>query len=233
MPYDPTYGYELAVIIQDGMRRMYQEQQGIFYYVTLLNENYPHPPMPQGCQEGILRGMYRRQEEKKTSKKPRVQLLGCGAILREVEAAADLLRADFGLEAEVWSVTSFTQLRRDGLAVERWNRLHPDSEPRVPYVTELLADRKGPVIAATDYINTFADQIRAFVPTRYVTLGTDGFGRSDTRAKLREFFEVDRRWIALAALKALADDAEIAMKIVTAAIKKFEIDPEKPAPWTC
>ncbi len=231
LSYDPTYGYELAVIIQDGLRRMYQEQENIFYYLTVMNENYTHPPLPEGKEEAILKGMYCLREAK-DSKGPRVQLLASGAILREAEAAADLLRDDFAVAADVWSVTSFTQLRRDGLAAERWNRLHPEKDVRAAYVTTQLADRPGPIIAASDYMRTFAEQIRPFMPRRYCVLGTDGFGRSDTRSQLRDFFEVDRRWIAAAALKSLADEGALKTKDVDDALRKLEIDPEKPEPWT-
>ena len=231
--YDPTYAYELAVIIQDGMRRMYAEQEDVFYYITVMNENYPHPAMPAGAEQGILRGMYLLEEArgKARSAKPRVQLLGSGTILREVIAGARLLEQDFGVECDIWSVTSFNELRREGLAAERWNRLHPEAEPRRSYVEQCLKDRQGPVVAATDYIKTFADQIRPFVRNRYIVLGTDGFGRSDTREKLRSFFEVDRRHVAVAALKALAETSEaIAPKKVTEAIKKYGIDSESPNP---
>jgi pyruvate dehydrogenase E1 component len=231
--YDPTYAYELAVIIQDGMRRMYAEQEDVFYYITVMNENYPHPAMPAGAEQGILRGMYLLEEArgKARSAKPRVQLLGSGTILREVIAGARLLEQDFGVECDIWSVTSFNELRREGLAAERWNRLHPEAEPRRSYVEQCLKDRQGPVVAATDYIKTFADQIRPFVRNRYIVLGTDGFGRSDTREKLRSFFEVDRRHVAVAALKALAETSEaMAPKKVTEAIKKYGIDSESPNP---
>ncbi|HEV3153949.1 MAG TPA: pyruvate dehydrogenase (acetyl-transferring), homodimeric type [Candidatus Baltobacteraceae bacterium] len=232
--YDPTYSYELAVILQDGLRRMLTEQEDVYYYITLLNENYRHPDMPTGAESGILRGMYllhpsRAQNGKKT---PVVQLLGCGAILREVEAAAELLRADFGIESDVWSVPSFNELRRDGIATERWNMLHPEEPEGLPYVQQCLAGREGPVIASTDYIRTFADQIRPYVRARYIALGTDGFGRSDLRRKLREFFEVDRHYVALAALKALADEGRIDRKLPAQAIAKYGIDPEKPNPVT-
>ncbi len=236
--YDPTFGYELAVIIQDGLRRMDGENESIFYYVTVLNENYPHPAMPKGVEEGIRKGMYLLQEaegvkaKSKSKSPPRAQLLGCGSILREVLAAADLLAQDFGVLADVWSVPSFNELRRDGIAAERWNRLHPTTEPRTSYVGECLGPRPGPVIASTDYIRTFAEQIRPFVPHRYVTLGTEGYGRSDLREKLRSFFEIDRHHVAVAALKALADEGTIPTKTVGEAIKKYEIDPEAPEPWT-
>jgi pyruvate dehydrogenase E1 component len=231
--YDPTYAYEVAVIIQEGLRRMVAEQEDIFYYLTLLNENYAHPAMPKGAEDGILRGMYRlRDAGSARSKKPRTQLLGSGAILREVLAAADLLEQDFGVLADVWSVTSFTELRRDGIAVERWNTLHPLEKPRTAYVSEQLSDRRGPVIASTDYIRTYADQIRGWVPGMYRVLGTDGFGRSDYRKALRSFFEVDRYHVAVSALKALADEGTIKPEVVAEAIKRYELDPESPLPTT-
>jgi pyruvate dehydrogenase E1 component len=238
--YDPTYGYEVAVIVQDGLRRMLADQEDVYYYITLLNENYTHPNMPAGAAEGILRGMYLLRDAGPSTgsglrgkkEAPAVQLMGCGSILREVEAAAELLANDFGVTADVWSATSLNQLRRDGIDAERWNLLHPEERPRLSYVEQCLNDRKGPVIAATDYIRTFADQIRPYVKRRYVTLGTDGFGRSDLRRKLREFFEVNRYYVALAALKALADEGELPLKTVSEAIKKYGIDPAKPNPVT-
>lgn len=229
--YDPTFAYELTVIIQDGLRRMYQEQENLFYYITVMNENYPQPAMPEGAEQGIVRGMYRYHSTGR-KKKQRVQLLGSGAILREVIAAAELLEQDFGVSSDVWSVTSFNELRRDGLAVERWNMLHPEEQPRVSYVTEQLAGRSGPVVAATDYIRSYADQIRPYVPASYRVLGTDGYGRSDRRSQLRKFFEVNRYYIALAALKVLADDGLLKATEVSRAISKYRIDPEKPHPWT-
>jgi pyruvate dehydrogenase E1 component len=229
--YDPTFSYELAVIIHDGLRRMLQEQEDVFYYITLMNENYVHPPMPEGAAEGILKGMYLLRDGG-TGKAPRVQLMGSGTILREVLAGADLLRNDFGIIADVWSVPSFTELRREGLEAERWNLLHPTSPQRKSYVETCLGERQGPVVAASDYIKTFADEIRPFVGRRYRVLGTDGFGRSDYRAQLRSFFEVDRHWVALAALKTLADEEQIPAARVADAIKKYEIDPEKPSPVT-
>jgi pyruvate dehydrogenase E1 component len=234
--YDPTYGYELAVIIQDGLRRMVVEQEDAFYYVTLMNENYPHPPMPEGAPEGILRGMYLlREGGAKRSRKPRVQLLGSGTILREALAAAELLESDFGVLADVWSVTSFTELRRDGIEVERWNMLHPTSRPRRAYVTEQLSGRRGPVVASTDYIRAYADQIRQWVAgagRSYRVLGTDGFGRSDFRRALRRFFEVDRHYIAVAALMELADAGDVDRARVQEAIERYELDPEAPMPTT-
>jgi pyruvate dehydrogenase E1 component len=231
--YDPTFAYELAVIIQDGMRRMYQEQEDVFYYITLMNENYPHPAMREGVEKDILKGMYLFSEGKAKKSEPKVQLLGSGTILREVIAGAELLEKDFGIAADIWSVPSFNQLRRDGLEVVRWNMLHPDAEPRASHVQECLKDRPGPVVASTDYMKAFADQIRAFLPTHnFIALGTDGFGRSDTRKALRHFFEVDRRYVAVAALKALADQEAVPRKKVEEAIRKYEIDPEKPNPTT-
>jgi len=231
--YDPTYSYELAVIIQEGVRQMMQEQQEVFYYITVMNENYPHPPLPKGVEEGIIKGMYLLDEDKKAAAH-HVQLLGSGTILREVEAAAKILREDFGIGADVWSVPSFNELRRDGLAVERWNRLHPGQKPRPSYVEQCLGGRRGPVVASTDYMKVYADQIRQWVPTKeYKVLGTDGFGRSDTRARLRHFFEVDRHWVVLAALEALADRGDIEPKVVAEAIAKFGLDPEKTNPLDC
>jgi pyruvate dehydrogenase E1 component len=231
--YDPTFAYELAVIIQDGLRRMFREQQGIYYYITAMNENYVHPPMPAGAEQGILKGMYLLQERTGgKAGKQKIQLLGCGTILREVLAAAELLESDFGVSADIWSVTSFNELRREGLDAARWNLLHPAETPRVSYVENCLKDREGPVVAATDYMKTFADQIRTLVPKRYLVLGTDGFGRSDTRKQLRKFFEVNRYYVAVAALKALAEEGSVSASRVTEAIKKYGIDPEKPNPMT-
>jgi len=231
--YDPTYGYELAVIIHDGLRRMVEKQEDVYYYITVMNENYEHPAMPAGAEDGILKGMYLLREAKSKAKS-RVQLLGSGTILREVLAAAELLESDWGVAADVWSATSFTELRREGLAAERWNLLHPESAPRQPYVTQCLERRAGPVIAASDYMKTFADQIRPFMPRErtYRVLGTDGFGRSDSRARLRHFFEVDRYFVAIAALKGLADQGEGKASVAAAAIAKYGIDPEKSDPTT-
>lgn len=229
--YDPTYAYELAVIIQDGLRRMYAEQEDIYYYITLLNENYPNPALPMGSEAGILKGLYLlRAADQGARQAPRAQLMGSGAILREVLAASEMLAHDFGVQSDVWSATSLTELRRDGLAAERWNLLHPQDEPRISYVQQCLQGHPGPVLVATDYMKIVADQIRPFVPGRFVALGTDGFGRSDTRESLRSFFEVDRRFIALAALKALADDGLIARQRVSEAMQRYEIDPGKTDP---
>jgi pyruvate dehydrogenase E1 component len=231
--FDPTYAYEVVTIIQDGLRRMVGEQEDVYYYLTVMNENYPQPAMPEGSQAGILKGMYKFRDGGKAKKgAPRVQLLGSGTIFREVVAAADLLRDDWGVEADLWSCPSFTELARDCRDVHRWNLLHPTEPSRASHVETCLGGTSGPVVAATDYMRMYADKIRACVPRRYVVLGTDGFGRSDTREKLRHFFEVDRRWVTVAALKALADDGALPAKTVADAIAKYGIDPAKPAPWT-
>jgi pyruvate dehydrogenase E1 component len=229
--YDPAFSYEVAVIIQDGLRRMTQEQEDVFYYVTLMNENYSHPAMPAGAEEGIRKGMYLFRDGGK-AKGPRVQLMGSGTILREAIAAADLLRDDWGVTADIWSCTSFNELRREGLDVDRWNMLHPTDAPRVPYVEQCLKEHEGPVIAATDYMKTYAEQVRPFLPRRFRVLGTDGFGRSDYRVKLRQFFEVNRSYIAIASLKALADEGTISPVKTAEAIKKYGINPDKPNPVT-
>ena len=229
--YDPTFAYEVVVIIRDGIRRMYEEQEDVYYYLTLMNENYPNPGMPEGSEEGIVKGIYLLADGGK-GKGPRVQLMGSGTILREVMAAADLLRNDFKVSADVWSATSFNELRRDGMSVERWNLLHPSKARRQSYLETVLEGHAGPVVAATDYMRNYADQVRSQIPRRYVTLGTDGFGRSDYRAKLRSFFEVNRHYVAVAALKVLADDGEIKAEVVDQAIKRYGLDPERPAPWT-
>ncbi|TGD98200.1 pyruvate dehydrogenase (acetyl-transferring), homodimeric type [Methylobacterium nonmethylotrophicum] len=229
--YDPTFSYEVAVIVQDGLRRMYAEQEDVFYYLTVMNENYEHPGMPEGAAPGILKGMYLFREGK-AGAKARVQLMGSGTILREVIAGAELLEQDFGIAADIWSCPSFTELRREAMAVERWNLLHPTETQRKSYVETCLTGRQGPVIAATDYMRLFADQIRPYVPGRYKVLGTDGFGRSDYRVRLREFFEVNRYWVAVAALKSLAEEGAVPAAKVAEAIAKYGLDPEKPAPWT-
>jgi pyruvate dehydrogenase E1 component len=229
--YDPAYGYELAVIVHEGLRRMYTEREDVFYYVTVQNENFVHPPMPDGARKGILNGMYQVRQSA-GRKQARVQLLGSGTILREVLAAAEMLEKEHGVDADVWSVTSFTELRRDGLATDRWNTLHPGEEPRRSCVVRTLEGSRGPVVAATDFMRAYPDMIRAWVPGRYAVLGTDGFGRSDTREELRRFFEVDRKWVAVAALKALADEGAISASKVAKAVKAYGIDPEKPPPWT-
>ncbi|MEP6941731.1 MAG: pyruvate dehydrogenase (acetyl-transferring), homodimeric type [Betaproteobacteria bacterium] len=236
--YDPTFGYEIAVIVQDGLRRMVAEQEDVYYYITVMNENYTQPAMPKGAEANILKGMYLLQsggekaDKGSKSKAPRVQLLGSGVILRESIAAAEMLRKDWGVESDVWGCPSFVELARDGNSVARWNMLNPTAKPRVAHVTTCLADTQGPVIASTDYVRAFADQIRAFVPRRYVVLGTDGYGRSDTREKLRRFFEVDRDYITVAALKALADEGTLPAAKVAEALAKYGIDSARPAPWT-
>jgi pyruvate dehydrogenase E1 component len=231
--YDPTFAYEVAVIIQDALRRMYAEQEDVFYYLTVMNENYRHPAMPEGAADGILKGMYLLNEGKASKRRaPRVQLLGSGTILREVIAAGELLASDWGVSADIWSCPSFTELRREAIEVERWNLLHPTETPKVSYVERCLGTREGPVIAATDYVRLFADQIRTWVPGRYRVLGTDGFGRSDYRKKLRHFFEVDRRWVTLAALESLAREGAVKPAMVADGIRKYGIDAEKPNPAT-
>ncbi len=230
--YDPTFGYEVAVIVQDGLRRMYAEQQDCYYYLTVMNENYTQPAMPEGAAPGIIKGMYLFRGGEKKAKAPRVQLLGCGTIFREVIAAADLLQSDWGVASDLWSCPSFTELGREGMAVARDNMMHPTAKPRLSHVETCLNDTAGPVVAATDYMRAYAEQIRAFVPRRYVVLGTDGFGRSDTREKLRKFFEVDRYYVTVAALKALADEGALPPSKVADAMKKYGLDPAKPAPWT-
>jgi pyruvate dehydrogenase E1 component len=234
MTYDPAFSYEVAVIIQDGMRRMYEENQNIHYYITLLNENYHHPAMPKGAEEGIIKGIYPLESTnvsgKAKTKTPRVQLLGSGAILNEVRAAAELLRDDYKVGSDVWSVTSFGELARDGNHVTRWNRLHPDEKPKTSWVYDSLAKSQGPVIASTDYIRLQAEQIRSFVPAPYHVLGTDGFGRSDTREQLRAFFEVDRYHVVVAALSALAEQEEADREQVLDAMRRYNIDRNKPNP---
>jgi pyruvate dehydrogenase E1 component len=227
--YDPTFAYEVAVIVQDGLRRMVTEQEDVFYYLTVMNENYEHPAMPEDAAPSILKGMYQFRKGA-ASNGPRVQLLGSGTIFMEAVAAATLLKNDWGVEADLWSCPSFNELARDGQDCERWNLLHPGEKPRLSHVAASLAETRGPVIAATDYIRAFAEQIRALVPRRYTVLGTDGFGRSDTREKLRHFFEVDRYWITLAALSALADDGQLEKTKVAEAIVKYGLDPNKPNP---
>ena len=237
--YDPTFAYEVVTIIREGMRRMYEEQEDVYYYITLMNENYPHPALSdagKGAEQGILKGLYLLKSAGETTKKGlRVQLVGSGTILREVTAAADLLKADFGVTADVWSATSFNELRRDGMAAERWNLLHPTQPRRKSWVEMQLEGHPGPVVASTDYMRNYPDQIREYVQAagrRYVVLGTDGFGRSDYRKNLRRFFEVDRHYVVIAALKALADDGVIKSAVVADAIGKYQLDAGRAAPWT-
>jgi len=231
--YDPSFAFEVAVIIQDGLRRMFAEQQDVYYYLTLMNENYPHPAMPEGAAADIIKGMYKLVDAGTAkAKAPRVQLMGSGVILRQVMAAAELLKNDWGVTSDIWACPSFTELARDGNAVTRWNMLHPTEKPHTSHVAQCLAGAQGPVIAATDYMRLFAEQIRPLVGRRYVVLGTDGFGRSDTRDKLRRFFEVNPHYITVAALKALADEGTIPAAKVGEAIAKYGIDADAPAPWT-
>jgi pyruvate dehydrogenase E1 component len=227
--YDPAYAYELAVILHHGMQRMLERHENVFYYVTIMNEGYVQPPMPEGVAEGIVRGIYLLRASP-ASERPRAQLMGSGTILREVLAAADLLREDWRVDSDVWSVTSVNELRREGLECARWNTLHPTEEARVSYLGQCLQNRRGPAIYASDYVTAYADQMRPFLRRRFKALGTDGFGRSDRRAKLRHFFEVDRFFVVVTALKALADDGEIDHEIVKQAIEKYGIDSEKPSP---
>ncbi|HFF3680345.1 TPA: pyruvate dehydrogenase (acetyl-transferring), homodimeric type, partial [Legionella pneumophila] len=229
--YDPTYAYELAVIVQNGLYRMYEKQDNVFYYITIMNENYSHPDMPEGVEEGIIKGMYLLKENKKKSKN-HVQLMGCGTILREVIKAAEMLEEDFSITSDIWSVTSFNELRKEGLAVERYNNMHPKNKPQQSYVTSQLKERPGPVIATTDYMRIYADQIRPFVPNRYITLGTDGYGRSDTRTQLRHFFEVDAKFIVLTALNALVAEGTLDKTKVVDAMKRYNINPDKLNPMT-
>jgi pyruvate dehydrogenase E1 component len=230
--YDATFSYEVAVIVQHGLERMYGKGEDVYFYLTLLNENYEHPAMPQGAEEGIVKGMYLlKAAPEGTPKEKKVTLLGSGAILREAIAGAVLLERDFGIHADIFAVTSFTELKREADSCERWNMLHPMEEPRVPHVTRLLQERgDSPVVATTDYIRAFAEQIRGHVPTRYKVLGTDGFGRSDYRRKLRAFFEVDRHYVAVAALKVMAESQLIPTRKVAEAIDLYRLDPEKPDP---
>ena len=229
MAYDPAFAYELAVIIQDGIRRMYENHEDIFYYLTVMNENYPQPPMPEGCREGILKGLYKfKAAPVQTPLK--AQLLGSGAIMNEVIKAQALLAEKYGVAADIWSVTSYKELHRDALETERWNLLHPDAQPRAPYLSRTLGDAPGPIVAASDYVKALPDSICRWMPRRIVALGTDGFGRSDGRDALREFFEVDARYIALAVLSSLAADKKIQPEKVIQAMKEMGIDQDKPSP---
>ncbi|MEQ9464337.1 MAG: pyruvate dehydrogenase (acetyl-transferring), homodimeric type [Haliea sp.] len=229
--YDPAYAYELAVIIQDGLRRMYREGENKFYYITTMNENYQQPEMPQGVEEGIVRGMYQLKRSSR-KKGPRVQLMGAGTILREVEAAAALLEQDYGVAADIWSLTSINELQREGKAVVRWNLLHPGEEPQVPWLTTQLEGHDGPVVVATDYMKAHAEQLRQFIPRPYMVLGTDGYGRSDTRDRLRRFFEVSREYVVLAALRALADEGAVKPAVVVDAMQALGISADKLDPLT-
>jgi pyruvate dehydrogenase E1 component len=227
--YDPTYGFELAAIIEHGVKRMFEDQENVFFYITTMNENYHHPDMPKGVEEDIVRGLYRLRKSSSKAKL-RVQLLGAGSILREAEAAAEILEKDYKVVADVWSMPSVNELAREGREISRWNLLHPDETPRVPFVTKQLADTKGPIVAATDYIKSYAEQLREFMPRRYAVLGTDGFGRSDTRRNLRLHFEVSREYIVLAALKSLADEGDLPVSKVAEARDQLGIPADKPNP---
>jgi pyruvate dehydrogenase E1 component len=228
--YDPAFAYETAVIVQDGIRRMYEKQEDRFYYITMYNENYAMPPMPEGAPEGILKGIYRLRTAEKVTGRPRVQLFGSGAVLREALRAQQILAEKYQVDADVWSVTSYNQLRRDALAADRWNRLHPAEKPRHPYIQTMLEKTAGPIIAVTDYMKIVPDQIAPWLPGRLTSLGTDGFGRSDNRAHLRRFFEVDAECIVLAALRQLAQEGAVPAKRVAKAVRELEIDPEKADP---
>ena len=224
--YDPTYGYELAVIVQDGMRRMYAEQENVFYYLTVMNENYVQPALPEGAEEGIIKGLY-KLDDVESKGKAHVRLLGSGTILLQVRKAAEILAEKYGVSSEVYSATSFNELAREGQDVDRFNMLNPEAPVQKAYVTEVLEQGTGPVIAATDYIKSYADQIRAYVPAPYRVLGTDGFGRSDSRANLRRHFEVDHNYVVVAALSELARSGDIEASVVTQAIEDLGIDTDK------
>ena len=228
--YDPAFAFEIAVIIEDGIRRMYIEGESIFYYITVMNEQYEMPAMPDGAREGILKGMYRLRPAEPKPGQPRAHLLGSGAILNEAIKAKQILAEKYNVAADVWSVTSYQELYRDGHACERWNRLHPGEKPRVPYVTQCLGDAQGVLVAASDYVKALPDAIDRWLPKKIVALGTDGFGRSENRASLRDFFEVDARFITLAALDELARDGAIDVAVVKKAITDLGINPEKSNP---
>jgi len=230
LSYDPAFAFEIAVIVEEGIRRMYVNGESIFYYITVMNEPYEMPPMPEGVREGILKGIYRFKASAKTDSKLRAQLLGSGAILPEVIKAAKVLEEQYGVAADVWSVTSYQELYREGHAVERWNLLHPDETPRVPYVTRCFEGTEGPIVASSDYVKALPDAIDRWMPRPIVSLGTDGFGRSENRAALRDFFEVDCRFVVLAALNALARERKIDVAVVKKAIKDLNINTEKPNP---
>jgi pyruvate dehydrogenase E1 component len=229
--YDPAYAYELTVLIQHGMREMYVEHKDVYYYLSVYNENYAQPAMPVGAESGIVRGMYLLKPAEGVPSGPHVQLLGSGALLREVLAASELLKADWGVSSDVWSVPSFTELARDAQDCERWNLLHPEQAPRIPYVSECLRGMTGPAIASSDWVRAWPEQVRAYIPMSYHVLGADGFGRSDNRPALRDFFEIDRRWVTVKALKALAEQGAIPAERVSQAIKIYGIKPERVAPW--
>jgi pyruvate dehydrogenase E1 component len=228
--YDPAFAYEIAVIIEDGIRRMYVEGESIFYYITVMNEQYEMPAMPEGAREGILKGIYRVRAAEKKQGQPRAQLLGSGAILNEAIKAQQILAEQYNVAADVWSVTSYQELYRDGHAAERWNRFHPGEKPRVPFVTQCLGGTEGVIVAASDYVMALPDAIDRWLPRPLTSLGTDGFGRSENRASLRDFFEVDAKYIAYAALAALARDGAIQPAVVKKAITDLGVNPDKPNP---
>ena len=227
--YDPTFAYEMAVILRDGMKRMHEKKENIFYYITAMNENYPHPENPKNADEGILKGMYLLKETRNKGK-TRVQLLGSGTILREVIAAAKILSKEYGIDSDIWSVTSFNELRKDGMETERWNLLNPEEKKKKSYVEKCLDKREGPVFAASDYVRSFSDQLRPYVNKSFYSFGTDGYGRSDTRKNLRKFFEVDKEHIVAYTLSALAKEQLIASKHAEKAIEKYKINKEKVFP---
>jgi pyruvate dehydrogenase E1 component len=229
--YDPAFAYEMAVIVRDGLKRMYADRENLFYYITVMNENYSQPSLPEGAEEGIVRGIYLFRKAGK-GKGPRVQLMGSGTIFREVIAAADLLKKDWKVEADIWSVPGVNQLHRDGMEAERENLLHPEESPRIPYLTAALEGHEGPAVFSSDYMRAYPEQIRRLVPNDLTILGTDGYGRSDSRGRLRDFFEVDRHWIVLAALQALARNGSVPAGKPAEAITKYGIDPAKPNPLT-
>jgi pyruvate dehydrogenase E1 component len=227
--YDPTFSYELAIILQEGLRRMHDKQENIFYYLTVMNENYQHPEMPKDCEKGILKGMYLFKEFNNKGK-TKIQLLGCGAILREIIAAAEILSKDYNIDSDVWSVTSFNELRNDGMKIERKNLLNPGKKPEKSYIEKCLGNKEGLIVAASDYIKTYADQIRPYISRSFYSFGTDGYGRSDGRKNLRKFFEVDKEYIVTYALSALAKEQLISSKYAEEAMKKYKIDKDKPIP---
>jgi pyruvate dehydrogenase E1 component len=227
--YDPTFSYEMAVILREGLRRMHENKENVFYYITAMNENYSHPEKPTGCDEGILKGMYLFKENDNKGK-TKVQLLGSGTILREIIAASKILSKDYGIDSDIWSVTSFNELRKEGMETERWNLLNPDKKKKKSYIEECLEKRDGPIISATDYVRSFSDQIRPYTQKSFYSLGTDGFGRSDTRKNLRKFFEVDKEHIVAYTLSALAKEQLVASEEAEKAIKRFDIDKDKAFP---
>ncbi len=228
--YDPAYAYEIAVIIRDGIRRMYEEQENVFYYLTVMNENYAMPPMPKGAEKGIVKGMYKLKASKKKTSKLKAQLFGSGTILNEVVKAQEILEEDYKISADVWSITSYKELRKDALDAERWNMLHPNEKQKVPYVTQSLKDEEGVFVAASDYVKALPDSIAKWFPGELTSLGTDGFGRSEGRKELRDFFEVDAKHIVLAVLNALYKEKKIKYNIIEKAIKDLGINPAKKNP---